>query len=744
MRHFSVFLLVFLSLIADLYSQSWKRYVIDPSLEKMNSVAMRGSASGIAVGNNGVIQKCTEIIEDAGLRSLLWSTANSTTTATLHDVVLLEDDGYVAVGTSGTVLLALSDGALPVQVAGINSIDFFAVARHNSTILIGGADGAVYYTTNLSSTWTPITTVTTDTIIDISVAGNGTWFIATKTTLYKSSDLKNWLPIPLDGNRTYHQLLSIRRPITGEWLLYRLGNPLMYSVSIDGGETWTELLSQFDELRTELPNSQALCMTVFPDGLRHSLMFTNNDLPHLSTFHLVTFDGCLEWIDQCKQFFQTFVGSSQSIADDSTIVCTGASRGMLTFNKRGLGIQQLWNAPESVPTSFIPLTSIVTDTGVLIAGKDRILEFSKDYSSSSIKLIVPDCNIIDMKQNQNSTLVLVDSTWTETIQNGIRSHASFSVFTSNTNDSIFQRTYNPLDTVASQSIAISSNTCTLFTYGSSIRFSSDAGITWQKRVFSDTGIYTRSAGATVDGSYTLIPCFHINEPSTLFGYRTTDAGLTWKRVSNLPSNSGRITYSPHGSFLFASRTRVDVNQYRLQIHSSIDGGNTWKLVHEELQNSSSALQPTFITSGSSLLLITPSHILTSSGMDENWTTVGDLPLLQDDYFTTGNWISDTLYTVFTSSGYAYTHTYSQLSTVSTPALSTDFCEIAYSNRLLTTDCEVVYALGTDLLGRNFHVPISAASADGSVLTLNNLPRGLYCISLRTSQGYTKHLFQLLL
>jgi len=118
---------------------------------QLNAISFSTPATGIVVGNGGVIRKTSN-------SGLTWTASVSGVTADLTAVAFVSASTYVAVGKSGTILRTTNAGSSWTAISSGTSYDLMSVFANGPTVYICGDNGTVLASTNSGNAWSPIST----------------------------------------------------------------------------------------------------------------------------------------------------------------------------------------------------------------------------------------------------------------------------------------------------------------------------------------------------------------------------------------------------------------------------------------------------------------------------------------------------------------------------------------------------------------------------------------------------------
>ncbi len=727
----SILLLVLLGFVGTLTAQKWTSLSIEPVGCVMHAVKMRSESIGVAVGDSGVIRWSSFYADDAGQRSLLWSSRRWKNAVRFNDVVLLDGSGYVAVGEQGTVVRAPHESGSPSEVTVATSEHLHCIDRRNAMIVIGGANGLIMRSTNNGATFQVVTMPTTADVVDLCVDGNGRWTAITPTEVFSSMDGAVWTLVHQDENIRQRQITSQIRQFDQTWLLYRVGDDWLSHVSTDGGVTWIDYFGPSSGLQQSDPDAQALSVSASADGLQHSIMYMRKDGTSIKIYHYVSFDAGLSWSDQCTLLFTDFVGESQVMVNDSTLIATSLSGQMLTFSRRGIGIQQWWRAPESVNIPFEPLYSHATANGSIVASRDRAIELSLDDERIARWTFATSANrITDVRAFEDQTYIAVDHRTYDPNFNEIN---TTHLYQRNHTDT-FAVTYAHTEPYGGATIdQDSTGTLILSPYGKSVIWSDDRGATYQRRPFSDTSWWSTSNSILVGGDMVWSQVLQLSEPQAPFGIISTDGGSTWTKQGEAPFHA--VSGVAVGEELFlAALERVGLTKVRVRIARSLNKGETWWTMVDftipgEIYNS-----VPFSLRGERLACVTPSALFTTDDRGHAWSIRETPTLATGDGLTTGHWISDSTLVAYSKSGMVHTaHIPRKITSVTDHVNDpTEAYDVVNEDRLLIRD-HVASVVAYDLTGRAILLTPSTMGEE-TLVELENLPRGMWMITYMNNAG----------
>lgn len=118
---------------------------------QLNGIDFSTPATGMVVGNSGVIRKTV----DAGLN---WTNANSGTSYDLNGIAYLNGSTYLAVGKNGTIIKTTNAGASWTTVNSGTSNDLTGIFVNGLNIYVTGVNGTILISTNSGNAWTPTNT----------------------------------------------------------------------------------------------------------------------------------------------------------------------------------------------------------------------------------------------------------------------------------------------------------------------------------------------------------------------------------------------------------------------------------------------------------------------------------------------------------------------------------------------------------------------------------------------------------
>lgn len=691
-------------------AQPWTSGFIEPVGCVMHAVKMRSETVGVAVGDSGVIRWSAFYADDAGQRSLLWSSRRWHELVRFNDVTLLADSGYLAVGEAGTVVKAEHERSLPNVITVPTTSSLLCVDRRNTMIVVGGENGTMLRSIDNGATFTSVSVPTAASIVDVCVDGDGRWTAITPTQVLSSTNGSDWSIVFEDPTIVQRQIVTQRRLTPPDWLLYRIADNWMSHVSTDGGITWIDYFDPATGLRISDPNAQALSVSASADGLQHSIMYMRRDGSTVKIYHYVSFDAGLSWADQCTQFFTDFVGESQVMINDSTMISTSLTGQMLTFTRRGLGVQQWWRAPESVNIPFEPWLSHVTGDHSMVAGPHHAMTLSfaprvNDWSfATSIDAIKDVCSA------NGQEFLLVDQ----------RSYDQN--FNQVSIAQIFARKAEEADTFAlayTHDVPFGGLTLRpsldgsimMIPYGKSIVWSSDQGVSFTSRAYADTSIWNTSIGTMVGGELVWVQVLRLSDPQAPFGIVSSDGGMSWTERSNVPFRA-LCAQAVGGVLIIATAERLGLTQVRVKIARSDDGGSTWQTVLDKVQSAGITNSVPMSVRNGRILCVAPGSLFYSDDRGLSWTELASPLLMQEDGLTTGHWTSDTSVVVYSKGGQYHT------TVVKLPTTDVAEDENVPIDQLIRTADRVIM---TDLLGS----VVVDAQGHIAAAEMAGLARGVY-------------------
>ncbi len=701
MRLRPIFLATALSLISLPVAAQWTSRNIQPVGCVMHAVKMRTDSVGIAVGDSGVIRWSAFYADDGGQRSLLWSSRRWQEPVRFNDVVLLRSSGYLAVGNDNTIVRADDERGEPRLVSTSVMGDLLCVDRHEDTIVIGTSTGALLYSTDQGLNFTTMMTPTTQPIVDLCVDGNGRWTAITSSEVLSAQYGSAWTIVNQLSDRPQRQISTQPSYIKGNWLLYRVGDDWLVQVSTDGGSTWLDYFGPSSDLRLTDSNAQALSITASADGMKHSIMFMRRSGSSITIYHYVSFDAGSTWSDQCTLFFTDFVGESQVMVNDSTLITTSLTGQMLTFTRHGLGLQQWWRAPESVNIPFEPWISHAFRDGAVVGGPSRLLDLSFAPHVSEWTYATSVDQIKDVCTSLDRTYILVDQRSYDEQFNLISKAHIFE----RDGDGRFTNTYrhdavfggNTIDCDSTGSVA-------MIPYGKSIVWSKDRGQPYTMHEFTDTSIWSTSVGTMLGGNAVWIQTLRLSNPQVPFGMLSDDGGVTWQESGRLPFRATSST-AIGAVVIISTAERIGLTQVRLRIARSADRGATWTEVIDQVRAASITNNAPLSDRGGRLMCVAPSGIWWSDDAGLTWREAVGPEMVYDDGLTTGHWTSDTTVVAYSRSG--------QYHTTMLPLITTNVKDV--HDELSTGD--VISIIAVDVVGRMIQIS-----------TFSDLPRGLwYCV-----------------
>lgn len=146
------FTLILLAMIPGLYAvaQTFSPQTSGVSTP-LNGISFSSPATGIVVGNGGVIRKTS----NAGLN---WTASPSGTTADLTAVAFVGASTYIAVGNSGTILKTTNGGASWNPVTSGTNYRLNGVFANGPVVYACGENGTILASTNSGNAWSSIST----------------------------------------------------------------------------------------------------------------------------------------------------------------------------------------------------------------------------------------------------------------------------------------------------------------------------------------------------------------------------------------------------------------------------------------------------------------------------------------------------------------------------------------------------------------------------------------------------------
>lgn len=696
-----------LTLISMPVAAQWTSHNIQPVGCVMHAVKMRTDSVGVAVGDSGVIRWSAFYADDAGQRSLMWSSRRWHEPVRFNDVVLLRGAGYLAVGNDRAIVRADNERDEPRTVSVSVMGDLLCVDRREDTIVIGTSTGTLLYSTDLGMNFMTMMAPTTLPIVDLCVDGNGRWTAITPREVLSSQYGSAWTFVNQHTDRPQRQISTQPSYIEPNWLLYRVGDDWLVQVSTDGGATWLDHFGPSDDLRITDANAQALSITASADGMSHSVMFMRRNGPSVTFYHYVSFDAGLSWTDQCIQLFTDFVGESQVMVNDSTLITTSLTGQMLTFSRHGLGVQQWWRAPESVNIPFEPWISHAFSDGGVIGGPSRLLDLSFAPRVAEWTFATSLDRINSVCASSDRTYLLMDQrSYDEQFNLVSRAHI------------LDREGYGPFTDRYSHAASYggtmidcdSTGRVAMIPYGKSVVWSADHGQQYTAHSFADTSIWSTSIGTLLGGGAVWVQTLRLSDPQAPFSMISDDGGITWQETGLLPFQASSST-SVGTVVIIAAAERIGLTQVRVRIARSTDRGATWTAVVNEVRAAAITNNAPLSVRGARVMCVAPSSVWWSDDAGLTWREAVGPTLSDDDGLTTGHWTSDTTAIAYSRGG--------QYHTTMLPLITTNVDDV--HDELSLGD--VISITAVDVMGRMIQVA-----------TLSDLPRGLWYVVLTHREG----------